>query len=208
MVQKEDKNEEEKVQDKKENVFDYLKNEENKENILLKSDDKFKSPEKFKLNQSFGTDNYTNYRQKSNDRSTSSKNKLTKSMYLNFDGDIRYYSNYDFDNHLFRRMAPHYKKENRLNSSSSFDKRIKNPIVKSKKIKRRKVNGQNYSVILEKIIDKDNLSLYENLKMNDTYRYKNVYDNHKFYISQYLKNEDDEEDLLDQRNLTQQPVNR
>jgi hypothetical protein len=42
LVQKEDKNEEEKVQDEKENVFDYLKNEENKENILLKSDNKFK----------------------------------------------------------------------------------------------------------------------------------------------------------------------
>ena len=129
-------------------------------------------------------------------------------MYLNFDDDVKYYSNYDFDNHLFRRMDPHYKKENRLNSSSNFDKRIKNPIVKSKKIKRRKVNGHNYSVVLEKIIDKDNLSLYENLKMNDSYTYKNDYDNHKFYISQYLKNEDDDEELLDQRNLTQQPMNR
>ena len=213
LVEKEDKNEEEKVQDKKEDEFDNLKNEENKENILLKSDDKFKSPVKFKLNQSFGTDNYTNYRQKSNDRSNSSKNKLTKSMYLNFDDDVKYYTNYDFDNHLFRRMAPHYKKENRLNSSLSFDKRIKNPIVKSKKIKRRKVNGYNYSVLLEKIIDKDNLSLYENLKlneyenlnMNDSYTYKNDYDNHKFYMSQYLKNEDDDEDFIDQRNFTQQP---
>ena len=217
LVQKEDKNEEEKVQDenkiinrdkdenenkKNENELNYVKNEENKENILLKSDDKFKSPVKFKLNQSFGTDNI---RQNSNNRSTSSKNKLTKSMYLNFDDDVKYYSNYDFDNHLFRRMTPHYKKENRLNSSLNFDRRIKNPIVKSKKIKRRKINGYNYSVLLEKIIDKDKLALYENLNMNDSYTYKNEYDNHKLYISQYLKNEDDEEDLLDQRNLTQQP---
>ena len=197
LVQKENKNEEEKVQDENRN--------ENSENILLKSDDKFKSPTKFKLNQSFGIDNYSNYRNNSNNRSTSNKNKLARSMYLNLDDDVKYYSNYDFDNHLFRRMAPHYKKENRLNSSSIFDLRIKNPIVKSKKVKRRKINGHNYSVILEKIIDKDNLSLYENLNMNDSYTYKNDYDNHKFYLSQYLKNEDDEKDILNQRNLTQQP---
>ena len=208
LVEKEDKNEEEKVQDKKEDEFDNLKNEENKENILLKSNDKFKSPTKFKLNQSFGIDNYSNYRQNSNNRSNSSKNKLAKSMYLNFDDDVKYYSNNDFDNYLFRRMAPHYKKGNRLNSNSVSDIRIKNPIIKSKKIKRRKVNGQNYSVLLEKIIDRDNLSLYENLNMNDSYTYKNDYDNHKFYISQYLKNEDDDEDLLDQGNLTQQPVKK
>ena len=208
LVEKEDKSEEEKVQDKKEDEFANLKNEEKKENILLKSDDKFKSPTKFKLNQTFGIDNYSNYRQNSNNRSTSSKNKLAKSMYLNIDDDVKYYSNNDFDNYLFRRMAPHYKKENKLNSSSAFDIRIKNPIVKSKKIKRRKVNGQNYSVLLEKIIDRDNLSLYENYNMNDSYTYKNNYDNHKLYISQYIKNGDDDEDLLDQRNLTQQAAKK
>ena len=194
--------------EKDESQFDNLninleeKIDKQKENInqkdILNTDKKYKSPVKFKLNKSYDEDNY---KFNSNERNNSTENKLAKSMYINLDDNI--YLNYDFDNHLFHDMTPNYVKgKNRLHSSSINAKRIKDPYVKSKKIQKRNINGYNYSILYEKIIDKSNLPLYENSKVKESYAVDNDFGNHRLFFSQYFTDEDRDINLYDIKNYT------
>ena len=121
----------------------------------------------------------------------SSRN-YSKSVYLFDDSSI----NNAYNNYSFYEMVPDLKNiKNRLNKSTNLSLRIKKPFSKSRKIIKREINGLNYSVVCEKIIDKDNLPLYEALSLNENYSLENDFGNHKLYISQYLS--PDSKDFID-----------
>ena len=176
--QKEESNES-KVKDEIKNLK-YLKNE----------GTKLKMPKIPKMNQSQIITSY-----KLNSRNIDNKI-LSKSMYSMYraDEDDTYLEN-DGDNYHFHDMTPHYKKKKKntnsnnnkyFNSSSKLELRIKNPFSESKIIKKRKINGLNYSVIYEKEVDKNDLPFYDNFELEEAYTCDNDFGNHRLYISQYL----------------------
>ena len=65
---------------------------------------------------------------------------------------------------------------------------VKNPLLKSRKIEKKNIEGQEYSFICEKIIDKDNLKYY-NSYMQQSYDFEDIYGNHRFYLSRYSSEE-------------------
>ena len=178
------------------------------EKEFLKNENIYKTPINPKLFQSqdlYKTNNLSNSK-RSISNNNSSRN-FDKSAYLYNDSHIK---NNEYNNYLFHEMPPHFKnKKNRVNSLSNLEIKIKNPFSKSKIIKKKEINGLNYSLICEKIIDKNNLPLYENLNLNENYSLENEYGNHKLYISHYT-NADGEDfsnifEKFEQERRTQQP---
>ena len=108
-------------------------------------------------------------------------NVYIKKKYLNYEGDD--WINKKFDNYKLYNMTPNYKK-NKGNVNKITQ--IKNPLIKSRIIETKKIEGNEYSFIHEKIIDKDNLKLYNSFdRMSHSYDYENIYGNHRFYLSRY-----------------------
>ena len=110
-------------------------------------------------------------------------NIYVKNKYLNYEGDD--WLNKKFDNHKYYEMTPNYKK-NKVNLNKTPG--VKNPLLKSRKIEKKNIEGQEYSFICEKIIDKDNLKYY-NSYMQQSYDFEDIYGNHRFYLSRYSSEE-------------------
>ena len=114
-----------------------------------------------------------------NPNSTKNNNMYIKKRYLNYEGDD--WINKKFDNYKLFNMTPNYKKSK---STSNKAIHIQNPLIKSRIIETKKIEGNEYSFIHEKIIDKDNLKLYDSFnKMRHSYDFEDIYGNHRFYLS-------------------------
>ena len=111
-----------------------------------------------------------------NPNSTKNNNMYIKKRYLNYEGDD--WINKKFDNYKLYNMTPNYKKSK---STSNKAIHIQNPLIKSRIIETKKIEGNEYSFIHEKIIDKDNLKLYNSFdRMSHSYDYENIYGNHRY----------------------------
>ena len=122
----------------------------------------------------------------------SANNKITSHKgYLNYEGDD--WKNKKFNNYKYHNMTPNYhKKKNIVNQSTN----IKNPLLLSRRITKKNIEGHEYSLVCEKIIDKNNLKLYNSFNDHQSYDFEDLYGNHKFYVSQYLNDEKDK-NILD-----------
>ena len=184
-----------------------------KKRYMIKSENKYKYPINLKLNQSqLYNVNNINIKNSSYDNSSSNKSKIFARSYLNLEDPN---ANNEYNNYLFYEMKPNFKskKNNILNASSNLEMRIKNPLSKGKIIKKKEINGLNYSVICEKIIDKSNLPLYESVNMQENYSIENDFGNHKLYVSQYSNAEASESfpdffEIFEKERKTQQPKKR
>ena len=121
------------------------------------------------------------------------KESNTNKGYLNYEGDD--WKNKKFDNYKYHNMTPNYRKKKNFFKEST---NIKNPLLLSRKITKKNIEGHEYSFVAEKIIDKDNLKLYNSFNNgHQSYDFEDLYGNHKFYVSQYLNDEKDFKNNLD-----------
>ena len=149
--------------------------------------------------------NYNDY----NNNNSRNRN-LARTVYLNYDDDVNLNNN-DYNNYAFYEMKPDIKnKTERLNASSNLEIRIKNPFSKSKIVKKKQINGLNYTIVCEKIIDKSNNQFPDSLNMQENFALENDYGNHKLYISQYTDGTDNFPNISDNfdefERKTQQPI--
>ena len=202
-----------------------IKNQSRNQNINNKNKNKLILPINLKLNQSqmiIGDKmNISNNKISHNNNNSNHKDniynnkKISDSMYLNND-DLRLNSssNNYFNNYSFYEMKPNHKNKNViLNSSSNVEIRIKNPASKSKIIKRKIISGLNYSIICEKIVDKNNnnnsvAQIYDSVNMHENFALENEAGNHQLYISQYTdRNKNIDEDIDKKINRSYQDNN-
>ena len=152
--------------------------------LILKTENKPQFPLNLKLAQSnifFSNPLNLNNSKDSSINNSCRKRDLTKSVYLYDDSSL--YNKYN--NYLYHEMIPNFKKKNRIHLTPNLEKKLKNPITKSKTIKKKEINGINYAYICEKIIDKSNFLLSKSLNVNENYSIVNDLGNHKLLISQY-----------------------
>ena len=106
---------------------------------------------------------------------------MNKSLYLYDDSSLHN----QYNNYLYHEIIPEFKStKSRISSTPNLEIKLKNPISKSRLIKKKEINGKNYSFLCEKIIDKSNLPLVQSLNMNENYSIENDVGNHKLLISQ------------------------
>ena len=156
----------------------------NIDKVILKRINKTKNPKNLKLFQSnIFFNNYLKLNiSKENDLNKKVNQPLNKSVYLYDDSSL--YNKYN--NYLYHEIIPDFKqKDNRVKSTPNLEIKLKNPISKSKVIKKEEINGTSYSFICEKIIDKSNLPLYQSFNMKNNNTIENEFDNHRLFISQY-----------------------
>ena len=113
--------------------------------------------------------------------------------YLNYEGNDS--NDKKYNNYKLFDMTPNYKIKKMSLSSRSTS--IKNPLLKSRKIKKEYIDGHEYSFISDKIIDRNNLNLYNSFKIQKSYDFEALYGNHKILISKYLNEENDFQNTID-----------
>ena len=178
---------------------------------------KLKFPINIKLNQSqmvirnkmIMTDSSLSNSDRRNNMSHTSRNISRSVVYLNDDMNLND-NNKDYNNYKFYEMKPNYKTINKseiLNITSKSEPRIKNPFLKERIIKKKEINGLKYSIICEKIIDKNNRQYFDSINLKENLALENEYGNHKLYISHYTDgNASFPDNLEDLERRTLQPI--